>query len=67
MTLQESLLRTVQQLSPEQQQEVLDFAEFLKHKGKPQKDLSSLLQLTGIVEEAKLSSCVDSQIKIVLS
>ncbi len=34
MTLQEALLDTVQQLPPEQQQEVLDFAEFLKHRGK---------------------------------
>lgn len=53
MTLQEALLDTLQQLPPEQQQEVLDFAEFLKQKGKPEKDPSSLLELAGIVEDAE--------------
>ncbi|MFP4692349.1 MAG: DUF2281 domain-containing protein [Halothece sp.] len=42
MTLEEAVLQTLRELPVDQQQEVLDFAQYLKQKNKPQPPKRSL-------------------------
>lgn len=42
MTLEETVLQTLRELPPDQQQAVLDFAQYLKQKSAPKKHRHSL-------------------------
>lgn len=53
MTLEETVLQTLRELSPDKQQEVLDFVEYLKQKSAPKHPRRSLKGL-----------CADLNIKI---
>jgi len=42
MTLEEAVLQTLRELPVDKQQEVLDFAQYLKHKNQPKQQKRSL-------------------------